>query len=369
MEKYSQNDIKETFMPELLLIGAEINFISERIGLGMRKGFQFVTDEVNIEQLVRGLRENGCIEFPELRSREVECFNFELSFHVHAKSDRLNDLNRFLLQKKFLTGVIVNLMPLEELREFTIPLRIREADQFKICDTKFQEKMNEIRKFVRSNPEIVVREVQLIKSRCSSAQSDFERAFRASAAVYLEFFRNTHSEEDVVMERRIIEDQIRMFVLESVDLYAEIDMLDVIMNVCNQYLSMDPDYTMKEIDSIDQVTEKAIKDGNAIIYDKNFYYICEKLFRKACEKLLETVSHIEIKWELRKENVLVCNEISENNFTIKKNYLNCSGKVCRDRFLKFDKRFFISKDGLSLEERKGSVDAKEENVFKHHIWK
>ena len=34
-------------------------------------------------------------------------------------------------------------------------------------------------------------------------------------------------------------------------------------------------------------------------------------------------------------------------------------------FLKLKKHFFVSKDGLSLEERKGKVDAKKENTFKY----
>ncbi len=362
MEKYLQNDLTDTFLPELLLVCAEIHFISQQIGVGMRKGFQIIADGVDVEQFGRGLRENGCVEFYELKSRETECFNYELGFRVHAKSDRTNE---FLFQKKFLPAIIVNFMPHEELRELTIPLLVKESDQLKLCDSKFQDKMNEIRKFIRSNPEVVVRELQIVKSQRRFDQSDLETAFRASAAVCLEFFRNTHSVDDVIMERRKMETQIRSYVQESLELYEEVDMLNVIRNTCDQYLSMDANYIIGKIEYVDKVTEKAIKDGDAIIYDEDFYYICNPLFRKACGKLLETVSFIKIKWELKKGEVLVCNRTSENSFTIKKSYLNDRGEECRERFLKLKKHFFVSKDGLSLEERKGKVDAKKENTFKY----
>lgn len=69
--------------------------------------------------------------------------------------------------------------------------------------------------------------------------------------------------------------------------------------------------------------------------------------------LTTVLSHIQIKKILRDEGILVCNQTGNTNFTVKKVLVNKNGQSFRERFIKLKKEFFVSRDGLYLEERKG----------------
>ena len=69
--------------------------------------------------------------------------------------------------------------------------------------------------------------------------------------------------------------------------------------------------------------------------------------------ILNTISFIDVKNILWKEEILCCNQTKRCNFTVKKVFANAYGETCRGRFLKMRKEFLTSDDRLTLEERKG----------------
>lgn len=88
------------------------------------------------------------------------------------------------------------------------------------------------------------------------------------------------------------------------------------------------------------------------MFDEEFYYIPEKILRKACESFRDSVSILSVKRALFDSGFLCCNDAKEGNYTVKKLLTNAYGCSFRPRFLKIKKEFFISGGSLGLEERR-----------------
>lgn len=92
-------------------------------------------------------------------------------------------------------------------------------------------------------------------------------------------------------------------------------------------------------------------DEELVMYDENYYYFSEKLLKKICLPIAQTVAFTQIKKELREAGVLVCNDCKNQNFTVKiACYDKQNARIVRKRFLKIEKEAVVSEEGLTLEE-------------------
>ena len=212
-------------------------------------------------------------------------------------------------------------------------------------------------KFIRENPDVVVRELELFRTSEVFLESDNNsqllKNLLAAMRIYLSFYRSTHTDKETDTVKAEVECEIRNCVQRAEELEEEYDAVDTIRAVINRYFNENNDFEIFSVEEIDEETLKAVRIGKAVLHDAEYYWVCEPLFKRAGGVLMTVLSHIQIKKILRDEGILVCNQTGNTNFTVKKVLVSKNGQSFRERFIKLRKEFFISRDGLYLEERMG----------------
>lgn len=127
--------------------------------------------------------------------------------------------------------------------------------------------------------------------------------------------------------------------------------LEVFYAVRNSIYEYFDRYSLRSLD-IDSLTDEIsmyLESDLLVLFDENYYYFTDSLFKKIMEKLLTKVSYVKIKKCLHHEGVLVCNA-TDGNYTIKK-VLPVYGDSKRIRFLKFCRNKIDCDEKLSIAER------------------
>lgn len=342
----------------LMLIGinSELFFIFQKMNKEINRGIVMVLDDdISEEKFVRDLIESiGGTEIKNLKikNRQKSLRNYKFAIHKYRKTDEIERLQNFLDNLKCLNIITVCAVIPDALKGLGIPMKITLDMAQSIGSCEFAKEMKEIREFVRSNPEIVVREIKLAKPPCSLEYSSLSLSMSAAANVYYQYLRGSGSDIEQQIEHGLVQKAIAECVSESEEFYETYDLTDAIKRVTTRYFDVDTEYTIADIGQIDGNVAKAIENGSAVIYDAQYYYVSEMLFRKACEVILNVSSFVEIKRSLKDEGALCCNNVENTNFTVKKVFINVYGATCRGRFLKFRKEFFVAREGLTLEERR-----------------
>ncbi len=314
-----------------------------------------VSGDIFIRDLLEGLEG---IEVKNLKTKNYKKIlrNYKCAIHKYNKTDKLEDIQGLLTNSKCLAVLVVSTAIPDNLLRMGIPVKIT-LDMAKYIGTpEFKEEMRAIYDFVRSAPEIAVREIKLTEPPHRLKSSALALSLFSAANVYYQYTRSCFSEMEQQIERIRVKKVIEDWVRESERLYENYDLTDAIIRVVVRYFDIDMEYVMADIDQIDGNAVEAIEDGNAIVYDSKYYYISESLFRKACGEILDVASFVDIKRDLRNAGALCCNNIENVNFTVKKVFVNVYGATCRGRFLKFRKEFLTTREGLGLEERRCMKD-------------
>ena len=356
MERNYKTVIKHEKLISLIVINSELNFVFHRKNLGMDRGILLLLNEaLSMNEFVHSLLDIvGAVEVKKLKYEVKDVWNYQLAIHKYRQSDKMEALQDYLDNTKFLPVVLVYGIVPEVLKGYGYIIKISETSVFNMKCSEFVEEINSMREFIRSNPEIIVRELDLVYTSEEDEQeqehSPLFVSLLAALRVYCAFYRNVHSESDTMIVKAEMLDEIKRCVQLAKEMEEDDDSIDAIRSITLKYFEEDKDYKLTDVGKVDGNTMKAVKNGEVVLYDNEFYYISEPLFRKSCKPLLPVLSFIEIKKMLRDEGVLYCNEIENTNFTIKKVYVNVYGITCRERFLKVDKKFFSSRGGLYLEE-------------------
>lgn len=340
----------------LIGINSELFFVFQKMNKEINRGIVMVLDDdISEEKFVRDLIESiGGTEITNLKmkNREKSLRNYKFAIHKFRKADEIERLQNFLDNLKCLNIITVRAVIPDVLKGLGIPIKITSDMAQSIGSGEFAKEMKEIREFVRSNPEIVVREIKLSKPPCSLEYSSLALSMTAAANVYYQYLRNSCSDIEQQIEQWHVKKAIEDCLGESDKFYETYDLIDAIQRVTTRYFDVDTEYTIADIGQIDGNVVKAIESGSAVIYDAQYYYVSEMLFRKACEVILNVSSFVDIKRSLKDEGTLCCNNVENTNFTVKKVFINVYGATCRGRFLKFRKEFFVTREGLTLEERR-----------------
>ncbi len=358
MGRDTGKDLERGTAVKLIAIASELNYVLQHKGLQAEKGLLFLAGEGgSVGYLIYILRYRlDAVEVTNLKKRE-SIRNYQIGFHEFTKYDREEDLRDFLDCTDFFPVVIVKDIVPEVLKGMAFLVRISERLTEEVDSQEFSGEINSIRQFVRENPELVTEELDKIRTSRrylgKSKKTSFFVSLLAATQVYYTFFRREHNEEETNFEQaRLVEEIIGIedecLSYEGVDEAAE-----AIKNSVLRYFGTNGGWEIADVDHVDDWTDEAVKDGNAILHDKNFYYISEPLFRMACNDILNIISFIEVKKILLDEDKLCCNKGGYTNYTVKKVYTKTDGKPDRGRFLKIRKDFLTFEDGLYLEEKKG----------------
>lgn len=360
-------DTTDTKFMKLLPISAELNYVFQVKGLALDKGTVLLLGEdVSKARFLANLQDTcGAvkIDVPK-KGCENMVRNYQMADCDYHKYVKWENLAAFLSIKKFVPAVIVNGIVPDELKDMAYIIEI-SAEMSKSMETpEYRTEMDAVIRFIRANPDVVVRELDLLRTSEAFEKRDSDSPLcinlLASLSVYSAFYRSTHTDRETAIVKAKAEREIRRCVQRAEELTEDCDSADAIKVVINQFFSKNDDFEVFGVDEVDKIALEHLRGGKAIVYDQEFYYIPEALFKRACGSLLTVVSHIQIKRALREEGILMCNRTENANFTTKKVLVTRDGQSFRERVLKFRKEFFVSREGLYLEERRSNKECKSE---------
>lgn len=345
---------------QLLGIAGELNYVFNAKQFGLDKGIALLLHEnISIGNFVANFQDEcGAVRVnvPK-RSCEKAVRNYQLAVCEYSKYQKWEELASFLDIKKFVPVVVVKGIVPDELRDMAYIIEISPEMDKSMKRPKFRAEVDTMIKFIRENPDVVVRELELLHTTEMFLKNDNNslllKNLLAAMCVYVAFYRTTHTDMETVAVKAEIEREIQECARRAEELTEEYDCTDAVKTAINLYFERNRNLEIYEVSEVNEQVLKAVKVGKAVLFDNDFYYISEGLFKSACSSLLTVLSFIQIKKNLRDEGFLVCNRIENTNFTVKKVFGDKKGQSFRERVIKLQKEFLVSRDGLYLEERRG----------------
>lgn len=347
-----ENESGEIFL--MINILAEINPFLKEEGLSHSGGIIVFTETSAAKnQFLSQMKAAGGVEVKTTKSRSDDdipnnCF----AIYTYKRYDKDVDVLAFLDQEEFFPIVLIysvipdvlqmreNIWVFKALKDEVMAQVLKELQAFK--------------RYIRENPLIFQREMRLIRS--SNVLQDTQRGnslilgLIAAAQAYAIFYRERHDENETALKVNTLRNVINDFAEISESYIGKFDILPSVKWAVERYVENTEDLRIGNIYEVERELLEAVQNDNAILYDSEWYYIPQTVFKDICKKNLELVSDIVIKEELYKAGMLSCNELQKTNFTVKKIFFTSYGECLRKRFLKISKEFFITEDTLALEE-------------------
>ncbi len=343
----------------LLIICGELNYMFNKKRFGLGRGIVILLDEkVSSESFVTNLQDIcGAVRISApTRKCNQDVWNYQLAICEYRKYMSCDVLAEFLDNKKFVPVVVVSGIVPDKLQKVGHIIKISAEMSKSIRTSEFRMEVDDMIKFIRENPDVVARELELLRtSETYKKRGDGSLLFSnllAASCVYLTFFRSTHTERETAVVKAEVEQEIRRCVHMAEEMEEDYESADAIRMVVNRYFDGKNDFEVFGMEEIDKFVLVHLRSGKAIVYDQEFYYLSELLLKKACGSLLIVVPFSQIKRTLQDEGILMCNRTENANFTIKKVFVTRDGQSFRERVLKLKRDFFISHEGLYLEERR-----------------
>lgn len=354
-EGKKQIKASEDFDDILLLLNvmAEIQPFLQDVGLALRRGLVLFTEDWrNCDKIEKKLLQLGAVSCKKIAKNRAKIPNHLFGVHVYSRIDKAETIQEFLTREDFFPAIIAyGAIPdfLENQMEI-IPL----FDDLNTQMTDIFIELQFFRDFVHKNPDILQRELRLFLTSeiCMQGEEDssLKFALEATVAVFCGIYRSEHTEQETEQRRVQLRKAISHFVNLSTEFQEEFEVLDVVKGAFENYLRENVNIFICRYDEIGDEAMRAYEKSEVLLYDSNFYYVPEKMLRKACEPILAAIPFPCIKRKLYEDGVLHANSIANGNFTIKKLLTNSFGYTFRARFLKIRREFFVTLGGIGLEE-------------------
>ena len=337
----------------LLGIIAEIRPILAETNLILRSGVTIYAEDIrSYDILTEKLNEMGAIPCKLVSKKKREIQNNKMGIHQYQRYDRDSEIRGFLEVDEFLPIVLIHsLIPnsLEAAPNFLIYSRTENCE---VCSIGCKI---DIQKYLRKNSENITRAIDHYLT------SEFYLTRRVSTGLFLtlgvaievwsDYYRNSHSEIDTKKKKKHLQ-EILIQCEELAETYrGRCDVCDAVKKSIEEYVDTS-DVVIGRIDEIDRRMMIALRQEMAILYDEKDYFIYEKVLDAACHSMSQLVSKLNIKRELMYSGYLICNDLNERNFTVKKVVNAVDGSKSRIRVLRIKREFFERFDSPGLEERR-----------------
>lgn len=327
-------------------------FLFQNNGYDLEKGLVLVTDDdCHAQQVIDAILTTvDSREMRHLSSKVEKPFNYEIGLHLYRKYDKEQEILEFLVEKRFTPLVIVGGILPEFLEENSYMFRfdLRGSDIRDFADM-YKKMKNE----VLSHLEHLMYEISNFKSSKLLKQIEIDESyqrcfeiFALTGKVWQLVLRESNDEETAERWLNSYCEASATTLRKMDDLCGLCDISEVIRKCVVTYV-MKNDVKMMEFHTITGDSDSI----ETIWYDADYYYFSESFLKKICKPLQNTVSFQQIKTELYEAGILVCNNIKNRNFTVKKSCFDIqTGCERRIRFLKLVKQELFSDEGMELEE-------------------
>lgn len=340
----------------MVISGASfLNFLLEESGNGREAGIVLQVDNCREAQRLACLFRDklGAYITQTVSTRMKYPPNFLPLFYVYRNSTSEHEVEEFLQKTDFLPVVVCGGMIPDAFRETAFVFRI-ELDEIDETIEPFSEIFHEFCDFVVGNIEAVWQSLLEVESSTALTESQIEveysgifRNFIATGMIWKNFFRSKMLEREAAefFENYLSETKRQ---IEKIAEFSDgIEIKAIFKMLVWEYAKANENFIFADIEKVDGKVESAINAQSAILYDMEFYFMSEKIFKNIVRPALDTISVTMIKKLLRDEGILACNA---DNFTVKRMYTNVYGMKKRIRVMKFCKEMLLSEEGLLLEE-------------------
>lgn len=357
MEQSTKNEQMKYNQMLLLLLSctAEIRPILQEKNLLSEKGVLIYSDnKENLDYTVQILKKGGAVSCRRMSDTEM-LMNNMIALHTYRRTDKAEDIERYLLSEQFLPIVTVANMIPPDLTQSSNLLVVGSCED---TGEEYIEKLSWFQERVRCNPAEAEKALALLRSskkkQILCKLPELAMTLMATMEVFCYYYRfeHTESETEIVQNRFCAAIENQICIAESFE--NSLDILEVVRKAISDWIDQNPEVQIREYDNIDGEAMKALEEDCIIVYDSDNYYFPEALLRKACQPLLDIVSFTNIKAVLYEEGILIANAGATFTYTVKKVLMTVYGVPLRNRFIKLKKDFFISVTSVGLEYRRKS---------------
>lgn len=314
----------------------------------------FVPDYGKKDSLLRSLEQCGAIRKTIYRNKLPTGFNFQMILIEYRPSLKREVIEEFLENDEYLSVLVVpGILP-----EF---LQGRDIMYFDDIETSMEqgvlrkEIFGQFTDFVHKNVsgvvDIITRFEEVKKSRNIDKKPTLYQVLVCIALVYCYYKALALKKPEVGGDYlNILEGRIETMYREIEKASMGVEVLSTVRKVLLNYVDQGLEILVGDIDQVEGEMFQAVQEDKAILYDQDYYYIPDKLFRQITVPLQQVVSYSALKQALFQEGVLICNSTADN-FTIKKLFYSAYGAALRLRFLKLSRSQIDGNGQLGLMER------------------
>lgn len=202
--------------------------------------------------------------------------------------------------------------------------------------------------FSHEHPAEIIDAVRMY-SKCrgsSVSQRELARVLEFTLVAYWCFLTYDGADYHLTFDETL--SMFNELVLKSSEVDCDEDVLTEVTSCLSNFVR-EGAAVVGNIDRVEGSLINAVNEKKAILFDKQYYYIPDELFRESIRGLLPYISYPCIKTRLKNIGGLVCDG-SINNFTTKKIVYNVYGVPLRLRFLKFNRAMIDDARHLCLSE-------------------
>lgn len=356
----------------LLFIAAAIRPLLVMAGIGYRQGILFLAEDETVQDwVIRVLDMLGAVERRSIRSKVAgNILNSQIAFHVFMQYDAPEDLDRFLNDDSFAPVVLSYGVIPRYLKDMKHVIFLdRESCSRCIVEEAIKAKEAFCR-FAYTNPDAVQNSIRRGMTSNAFLQAEdlpLVRTLRVTQHVFCDFYRNTHTEAETEQVAKRLQESLACLAERMSANIGEWDVAPAVVKALKEYVAKNDDVVIGPADEIGGELAKALQNDTALLYDGDFYFVSDRLLRKACNSLLVVVSLPVIKEALTSSGILECNNVHDRNFTVKKVLVTVYGEIFRKRFLKLRKRGFADISEFELEEKKEETGCTSESLIEYHV--
>lgn len=337
----------------LINVLAEISPILSDEGISVGRGLIIFSETANISQKIQRIyKAAGAVAWKNIVNARQKTPNNRIGMHLHQKYDAVKQELEFLALEGFTPIVAAHTVLPEHLKEEALVIYEAVPDS----EETILEELRSFRQHIHEEPSVIRKYLSLAETSEAFPQWETHGALSFAleivAEVFCHSYRNTHNEAETKRKRNLFHAAI-MYRKQLLQRYSgSWDISGAVKRALEKFVFSNPQILLGRVDGIEGKIFESIQNNAAVLYDEDFYYFPEKIFKAACSPLLDMVAISNIKSEMAANGDLCSNRIADGNYTVKKLLTNVYGSTLRARFLKI-RRGFFDKDGeLGLYERR-----------------
>lgn len=212
---------------------------------------------------------------------------------------------------------------------------------------------NRITEYLHGNGKFVIDNIQSLTKKYKKTEEEdrLHRVLYFSSIICCSYLADNAIEREDGQEILCHMETMNHKMLSAVEIGNDgTSILLMVKRALVKYVDERKDVRFGHIEKAEGDLMTSLDNGKAILYDDNFYYIGESMFRKTIESYQQVISYLSVKQELYRAEILSCDGV-EGNYTTKATVVNTYGMVRRLRFLKLRKERIDDGGELTLAER------------------